>query len=63
MTNKSIKTNQMKFRIAVTNVQRHSGVHTFQIIYKCARSLSVEKKANQVGSIVSSWRLPDKLPP
>ena len=29
MTNISIKTKQMEFRIAITNVRRHSGVHTF----------------------------------
>ena len=28
MTNNSIKTKQMKVRISVTNVRRHSGVHT-----------------------------------
>ena len=33
MTINSIKTKQIKVRIAVMNVQRHSGIHTFQIIY------------------------------
>ena len=34
MTYNSIKTKHIKFRIAVMNVRRHSGVHTFfQIIY------------------------------
>ena len=33
MANNSIKIKQMKFKIEVTNVRRHSGAHTFQIIY------------------------------
>ena len=41
MTNNSIKTKQMKFGIAVTNVQHHSGVHTFSDNLHRARSLSV----------------------
>ena len=44
MTNISIKIKQMKFKIAITNVRRHSGVHSFSDNLLCARSLSVEKK-------------------
>ena len=33
MTSYSIKTKQIKFIIVVTNVRRHPGVHTVQIIY------------------------------
>ena len=43
MSNISIKTKQMKFKIVVTNVRRHSGVHTFSDNLHRARSLGVTK--------------------
>ena len=41
MTNNSIKIKQMKLRIEVTNVRRHSGAHTFSDNAHCVRSFSV----------------------
>ena len=61
MTIISIKTKQMKFRIAVTKVRRHSGVHFFSDNLDCSKKLECLEKVNQVRSIV--WRLPIKLPP
>ena len=47
MTNNSIKTKQMKFRIAVNNVQRHSGVHTFSDNLHCTKNLSLTGRVAQ----------------